>query len=64
MHVVVFPFPYNIPVHYQTESQQFTTYLETDSHDDVGLTLLWLVRFYTGVDELHQLIEDCLPAAC
>ena len=35
-------------------------YLQTNSHDNVRLTLLWLVGFYTGVDEIYELIEHSL----
>lgn len=33
------------------------TYLQTNGHDDVWLTLLWFVRFDTGIYEMYKLIE-------
>lgn len=36
------------------------THLETDSHDDIWLTLLGLIWLNARIYELHQLIEDSL----
>ena len=35
-------------------------HLQTNSHDDIRLALLWFVRLDTGVDEIYELIKHSL----
>ena len=37
-----------------------TTYLQTDSHNDIRLALLGFVRFYSRIDQRNQFIKDRL----
>ena len=60
--VVVAPEPWVRKIHMVLKSVVLfvTVYLQTNKHDDISLSLLWLVRLNARIHKSNKLLENCL----